>query len=96
MIEKIPGVKDILDDNQAAVKRVPLYIRLPLIILALGLPVYWMIADAGFWRYVNDFQMSLLDGDYFPFVSFFATLFATLIPAVIILKILQKFVFKGE
>lgn len=96
MIEKIPGVKEQLESNQKDAKKVPRYIRIPLIIGALGLPVYWIMTNTGVWKFINDLQMENLDGGYYPVLSFFVTLFSTLIPAVIIIKLLLKLVFKNE
>jgi hypothetical protein len=96
MIEHIPGVKEQLEKNQSEAKKVPLFIRLPLIIIALGLPVYWMISNTGVWNYVNEFQMEQMDGGYYPVLTFFVTLFSTLIPAVLIIKLLLKFIYKTK
>ena len=72
----------------ARARTVPAWIRLPIIAVALALPVYWLITDSGAWAIFADLQARLLDGEYYIVLNGALTFLVTVIPAAIVVQLL--------
>lgn len=73
-------------------KRVPLVIRLPLVLIPLALTAYWFATESGLYWAIATFEADLVGTNQFhPTVAFLGTLLALLAPAVLIMLVLTRF-----
>lgn len=73
---------------QSRARRVPAWIRVPLIVLALGGGAYQIVAEVGVAGWLMTAQAAALDGKHFGMVTGMLTLLITLLPTVIVIQLL--------
>jgi len=84
------------DSIRESGQKVPAYIRFPLAILVVGALVYYIYDESGPYAWVTNFQMSLMDYDYYPVISMAFTIIVVLTPALFIGWLLSKLFTKKE
>lgn len=72
--------------------RIPLFIRLIVLLPALVIPVYWMITDTGLWRVISIFQAEkLFDGSHYIFLTGALCFLATVLSALLLIFLISFF-----
>ncbi|MBL4706266.1 MAG: hypothetical protein JKY54_17190 [Flavobacteriales bacterium] len=71
-------------------QKVPLYVRIPFGLVVLGSLIYLFYIESGPYNWMTNWQTQLLDGDYYPVVSFVFTIILVLTPALLIMMGLSK------
>jgi hypothetical protein len=67
-------------------------LRLPLVIIPLGLSAYWFATESGLYWAIAKFEADLVgNNEFHPTLAFLGTLLAQLAPAVLIMLVLTRF-----
>ena len=77
-------------------QKVPIYIRIPLGLFVFGSIIYFIITETGPYAWSTDLQIRLLDGDYYPMVSFAFCIISILTPTLLAIWILSKLFSKKQ
>lgn len=76
---------------QSYTLRVPLWLRLLLILAACALPTYWAITDTGMYAALADWQAGSNGGSHYVVISIGLPLIFFLLPTLAILLVIAQF-----
>ena len=80
----------------AYARKVPIWIRLPLIFIPFGVTIYWLLTESGIYLAIAEFQASFLDGEHYIVLSFLGALIVMLVPAAVIVQVLGRYYAKRD
>jgi hypothetical protein len=79
-----------LRDAQLAARRVPIWLRLAIILPPVAYAIYASVTFTGPYRYIALLEARLFDGTYEVKLTFLFTLIACLLPAIVVMAIVKK------
>lgn len=77
-----------LADAQSRARQVPAWIRLPIIVGALGGAVYQLVAQVGIAGWLIAAQAAMFGGKYYVMLTGLVTFLVMLVPAIILVQLL--------
>jgi hypothetical protein len=79
-----------LRESQLAARRVPLWIRIPIVAAPLALSVYFIATFSGPYRYIAELEARLLGGSYHPQLAALLTILVCLLPALVVMSFTKR------
>ncbi len=88
--------KESIESRGQRARIVPAYIRIPIIVLCIGSALFFVFTETGPAKWINDLQLSIFEDYYYGMLTLLLTMLITLLPGVIIVRLLIPVFEKAE